>query len=82
MVRIGRFRLCRSLLLALTVAVCAGEADAETAIRFTLDRKLEGPQAPFFVAIDRGYFKAEGLDVTIEPAAGALVLARRKFSSG
>jgi len=43
---------------------------AETAIHLRLDRKIDGPAAPFFVAIDRGYFKAEGLDVTVD-AAGA-----------
>ena len=41
-----------------------------TAIRFTLDRKIDGPAAPFFLAIDKGYFKAEGLDVTIDVATG------------
>lgn len=42
-----------------------------TDIRFTLDWKFEGPAAPFFVAIDKGYFKAEGLDVTIDTGAGS-----------
>jgi hypothetical protein len=28
-------------------------ADAETAIHFTLDRKIDGPAAPFFLAIER-----------------------------
>ena len=45
-------------------------ADAGTAIHFTLDRKIDGPAAPFFLAIDKGYFKAEGLDVTIDAATG------------
>ena len=39
---------------------------AETAIHFTLDRKIDGPAAPLFLAVDKGYFKAEGLDVTID----------------
>ena len=42
---------------------------AETAVHLKLDRKIDGPAAPFFVAIDRGYFKAEGLDVTIDAAS-------------
>jgi NitT/TauT family transport system substrate-binding protein len=42
---------------------------AETAVHLKLDRKIDGPAAPFFVAIDRGYFKAEGLDVTVDAAA-------------
>jgi NitT/TauT family transport system substrate-binding protein len=62
-------RLRRSLILPIALLSWAAPAAAETAIKFTLDRKIEGPAAPFFVAIDRGYFKAEGLDVSIEPGA-------------
>jgi len=57
-----------ALLAALSLPTAA---DAETAIHFTLDRKIDGPSAPFLLAIDKGYFKAEGLDVTIDEAAGA-----------
>ena len=32
---------------------------AETKIPFTLDWKFEGPSAPFFNSIDKGYFKDE-----------------------
>jgi NitT/TauT family transport system substrate-binding protein len=42
---------------------------AETAVHLKLDRKIDGPAAPFFLAIDKGYFKAEGLGVTIDAAA-------------
>jgi NitT/TauT family transport system substrate-binding protein len=45
-------------------------AQAGTAIHFTLDRKIDGTAAPFFLAIDKGYFNDEGLDVTIDVAAG------------
>jgi NitT/TauT family transport system substrate-binding protein len=34
--------------------------------------QVRRPAAPFLVAIDKGYFKAEGLDVTIDTAAGSL----------
>lgn len=63
-----------SLALAATVgaALAGGPARAQTAIKFSLDFKFEGPSAPFLVAIDKGYFKAEGLDVTIDSAAGSL----------
>src|SRR5437868_1542792 len=57
---------------AVLAAVSAGPAAAQTAIKFSLDFKFEGPSAPFLVAIDKGYFKAEGLDVTIDTAAGSV----------
>ena len=59
------------LVLAATVML-GSPASAQTAIKFSLDFKFEGPSAPFLVAIDKGYFKAEGLDVTIDTAAGSL----------
>jgi NitT/TauT family transport system substrate-binding protein len=70
-------RLTRST-LALLAAVGSlalawpAAASAETPIHFTLGRKIDGPSAPFFLAIDKGYFKAEGLDVTIDAANGPL----------
>jgi NitT/TauT family transport system substrate-binding protein len=50
----------------------AGPALAQTAVKFSLDWKYEGTQAPFLLALDRGYFKAEGLDVTIDTAGGSV----------
>jgi NitT/TauT family transport system substrate-binding protein len=43
-----------------------------TIIKFALDWRFEGPQAPFLVAADKGYFTAEGLDVSIEPGSGSV----------
>jgi NitT/TauT family transport system substrate-binding protein len=65
-VRLGRIGLFTALALAATAA------SAQTPIKFSLDFKFEGPAAPFVVAIDKGYFKAEGLDVTIDTAGGSL----------
>src|SRR6185295_18456374 len=59
------------LILAATVML-GSPVSAQTAIKFSLDFKFEGPAAPFVVAIDKGYFKAEGLDVTIDTAGGSL----------
>ncbi|HEY8581104.1 MAG TPA: ABC transporter substrate-binding protein [Beijerinckiaceae bacterium] len=47
-------------------------AGAQTAVKFALDWKFEGPSAPYFVAIDKGYYKAEGLDVTIDSGPGSV----------
>jgi NitT/TauT family transport system substrate-binding protein len=58
--------------LAAAALVFAGSATAQTPVKFSLDFKFEGPSAPFLVALDKGYYKAEGLDVTIDTAAGSL----------
>src|SRR5262249_33418594 len=50
----------------------AWPAAAQTSIKFSLDGRLEGLAATFFLPQDRGYFKAEGLDVTVDEATTAL----------
>lgn len=73
MLQPGIIRIAGSVMTAaaLLMAIPAAPAAAQTSIRFTLDTKFEGPTAPFLVAADRGYFKAQGLDVTIDPSNGA-----------
>ena len=56
----------------LVAALISSSAFAQTAIRYALDWRFEGPAAPYFVAIDKGYYKAEGLDVTIDPGSGSV----------
>lgn len=65
-------RFGRAGLVLAAAMLAGGSAAAQTAVKFTLDWKFEGPAAPFVVAIDKGYFKAEGLDVTIDTAGGSL----------
>src|SRR4051794_23602864 len=66
--QLGRIAIVTSFVLAASAAF----AQQQTQIKFSLDFKFEGPAAPFVVAIDKGYYKAEGLDVTIDTAAGSL----------
>jgi NitT/TauT family transport system substrate-binding protein len=54
------------------LACAASPAFAQTAVKFALDWKFEGPSAPYFVALDKGYYKAEGLDVTIDSGPGSV----------
>ncbi|NEX47537.1 ABC transporter substrate-binding protein [Pseudotabrizicola algicola] len=55
-----------------TALLLTHAAHAETAMPFALDWKFEGPAAPYFVALDKGYFAAEGLSVEITEGAGSL----------
>ncbi|MGK9050075.1 ABC transporter substrate-binding protein [Neorhizobium petrolearium] len=68
-------RLLSKLSAVAALALAAGfsaPARAETPIKFTLDWKFEGPAAGFLLAQDKGYFKAEGLDVTIDTGNGSV----------
>jgi NitT/TauT family transport system substrate-binding protein len=65
---IGFFGLAATALAALV----GGPAVAQTDVKFALDWKFEGPSAPYFVAIDKGYYKAEGLSVTIDSGPGSV----------
>src|ERR1700716_786366 len=57
---------------AAMAALAASPASAQTDVKFALDWKFEGPSAPYFVAIDKGYYKAEGLNVTIDSGPGSV----------
>jgi len=66
-------------LATLALACCAAAAAllpaatfaADTKIKFVLNWKYEGPQAWYFLAQDKGYFQAEGLDVEIDQGEGS-----------
>jgi len=59
-------------LAACALMVLMGLAAAQTPIKFTIDFKFEGPSALFLDGLDKGYYRAEGLDVTIDPGAGSI----------
>jgi NitT/TauT family transport system substrate-binding protein len=61
----------RSIIAAGAFAA-ASAASAETDVPFALDWKFEGPAAPYFVAIDKGYFAEAELSVEITAGQGSL----------
>jgi NitT/TauT family transport system substrate-binding protein len=67
----------RSALLALTAAFAFSALPAlpaaaqTTKLKLVLNWKYQGPQGMFFVADDKGYFKQEGLEVTLDQGNGS-----------
>jgi NitT/TauT family transport system substrate-binding protein len=60
------------LVAAWALAFCTvASAQAPTKIKFILNWKFYGPQAWFFLAQDKGYFKAEGLEVEFDQGDGS-----------
>ena len=65
-------RMLAGVIAATSAFAFTGPALAqETTIRFTLGWKTQGSDAAFFVARDKGYYKAEGLNVVIDQGEGS-----------
>ena len=61
----------RFAMLTLCAAFLPAVVSAQTKIKMVLNWKYEGAQAWFFLAQDKGYFKAEGLDVEFDQGEGS-----------
>ena len=65
-------KLFRAVAVLVALAACANAwSQAPTKIKFILNWKYYGPQAWFFLAQDKGYFKAEGLEVEFDQGDGS-----------
>ena len=75
-----RFTLSASLLVALWLCANAHAASAITAIKFSLDRAIDGAAAPFVLASAKGLFRAENLNVSTDAADGSQDAIKRVAS--
>lgn len=68
----GRFAL---LVATVCIAISASAQDRQ--LRFTANWVFEASNAPFLLAVERGYFSDEGLNVTVDAGEGSSAVITR-----
>jgi NitT/TauT family transport system substrate-binding protein len=66
-----------ALAATLSLGMAAASAQELVKIRFQLDWRFDGSATPFLLGAAKGYFKQEGLDVTIDAGAGSAAAVAR-----
>ncbi len=71
-----RFGTLLPLAALVVAAAFTSAANAQDKLSFRLNWTLYGEHAPFFVALDKGFYKDEGLDVEILEGSGSTTVAQ------
>jgi NitT/TauT family transport system substrate-binding protein len=69
-------RILSSLVAIAAMAALAAPALAQDKFPFRLNWTIYGEHAPFFVALDKGFYKEEGLDVEILEGSGSTTVSQ------
>ncbi len=65
-----------ALVAACALAMPAGAEQAREKLGFRLDWTIYGTHAPFFLALERGYYAEEGIDLRISEGQGSATVAK------
>jgi NitT/TauT family transport system substrate-binding protein len=68
-------------MLLMSIVSGSQPATAQTKVRFTLDWIPGATHGAFLIALQKGYYKAEGLDVTIDRGKGSAEVVRQLASN-
>lgn len=72
--------LAAAAALTTSLAVTPAAAQEVTPIKFVLDWKLQGIHAWYYLAMDRGYFAQEKIDITIDQGDGSATAVTKVMS--
>lgn len=59
------------IVVAMAAAIVGGSAAAQTPVKFALNYQVNEAHIAYWVALEKGYYKAKGLDVEIEYSKGS-----------